>query len=96
MFIQIRTMIKITKKYIFERKLDGKPIIVYVKKGANRWITIEDIKLLKAFGVIVQHDIDRQRCTHAITTYTLPFDPQDRPKSEILKGTILGPARKSA
>jgi len=91
-------MTKITKKYIFERKLDGKPIIIYVDEGFDGWATNEDARLLQTFGIIAPYGGPRSRyssiCTHDIITYSLPFDPHDRPVTVTRKGDTLGPPRK--
>lgn len=87
-------MDKITKKYIFERKLDGKPIIIYVDKGFIGWASKEDIKLLKTFGIIVPIDLDYSICTHDIITYSLPFDPHSSPVTKTYKGETLDRVQK--
>ena len=96
MFIQSTTMTKLTKKYVFKRRLDGKPIIIYVTHSHGRWATKEDIKLLKKYGIIVPYEGDRLICTHKILTYALPFNPHNGHVAQTEKGEILGRSNKSA
>lgn len=84
----------LTKKYVFERKLDGKPIIIYVDKGFGGWATKEDAKLLRSFGIIAPYKVEQSICTHEILTYALPFNPHDGPVSRTQKGEFLGRSRK--
>ncbi len=81
----------LTKKYIFERKLDGKPIMLFVDEGLGRWATREDAKLLQTFGIIVPHHLHHLISTHDIITYSLPFDPHNEPVAKMRKGSPLGP-----
>ena len=89
---------KLTKKYIFERKLDGKPIIIQVKDAHGRWATKEDIAVLRKYGILVKHhDKDKPLgtiATHEILTYLIPFDLDHGPISQIFKGQILALAHR--
>ena len=88
-------MTKLTKKYIFQRRLDGKPIIIYIDKGFAGWATKEDAKLLQTFGIIVPYDDDRVICTHEIITHVLPFNPHNGSVAQIEKGQLLYRSKKT-
>lgn len=90
-------MTNLTKKYIFQRRLDGKPIIIYIDKGRGGWATKEDAELLHTYGIIVPHK-DKMKpwiTTHEIITYRLPLDPRNSPAHQMSKGTTLSAARKT-
>ena len=90
-------MTKLTKKYVFERRLDGKPIIIYLDKGYGGWAMEEDAKLLHTYGIIVPHE-DKLKpwiTTHEVITYRLPLDSRNGPAHRMSKGTTLSPSRKT-
>lgn len=85
-------MKKLTKKYIFERKLDGKPIIIQVKKGYGRWATKEDLVILRECGILIEHRLGRTFdtiITHEILTYLIPVNLDHKPMTRIAKGHVL-------
>lgn len=87
-------MAKLTKKYIFEQKLNGKPIIILVEEEHGRWATKEDIDMLCECGILVKQNgknewpyhLQETITTHAILTYLEPFDLDDKPFSVLPKG----------
>ena len=91
-------MAKLTKKYIFEQKLNGKPIIIFVEVGhGRRWATKEDIDMLRECGILVKHNsknewsynLQEVITTHEILTYLEPFDLDNEPVTRLPKGRHL-------
>lgn len=79
----------LTKKHIFARRIDGKPIIMKVEEGHGRWATKEDAKLLYECGIIVSHDSDLDITTHDILTYLVPFDIEAGPITRLPEGQLM-------
>lgn len=87
-------MTKLTKKYIFEQKLKGEPIIVLVDEGLGRWVTKEDYRILRECGILIEyHDNewpDKQTITtHEILTYLIPFNLDHNPIMRLFKGQTM-------
>lgn len=79
----------LTKKHIFARRIDDKPIIMKVEEGHGRWGTKEDVNLLYESGIIVSHDNNLDITTHEILTYLIPFDIKAGPISRLPKGQLM-------
>lgn len=81
-------MTNLTRKYVFEQKLNGKPINLFVESGGC-WATKEDARLLQKYGILVPLSDDNLIATHKILTYGKPFNPGDASIAEIPKGHLI-------